>query len=81
MQVNINTNKYNIPLKSIYHIPTLKQLEKITNNIKLLLIIDNLFSLLLYQQINASIGDINVNIYHIIIYSLGLKPLNKIVYK
>ena len=67
IQVAINTIVYKIPLKAKYHIPILKQLANITNIIKLLMIIDNLFSLLLYQHINASIGEIIVNLYHIII--------------
>ena len=81
IQVFINTIVYKIPLKSKYHIPILKQLVNIMNIIKILIIIDILFFLLLYQHIKASIGEIIVNPYHIIIYFLGLNPLNIIVYK
>ncbi len=67
IQVAINVNVYKIPLKSKYHIPMLKQLTNMINIIKLLIAIDNLFLLLLYQHIYANIGDINVNPYQIII--------------
>lgn len=67
IQVAINTIVYRIPLKSKYHIPMLKQLANITNNIKLESMIDSLLSLLLYQHMNAIAGDAIVNPYHIII--------------
>ena len=51
IHVAINVIVYKIPLKSKYPIPKLKQLANIINTIKQLIIIDNLFSLLLYQHI------------------------------
>lgn len=67
IQVAIKTIEYKIPLKSKYHIPTLKQLINNMNIIKLLIIIDNLLSLLLYQHMNASSGDTKVNPYQVTI--------------
>lgn len=62
-QVKVNTNSPRILFKAKYLIPILKQLEIITKNIKLIMIIDNLLSLLAYQHTYASKGDIIVITY------------------
>ena len=67
MQVKVNTNKSKKLFRSKYHIPILKQLENMINKIKLIIIIASLLSLLAYQHTYASIGDIRVNPYQIII--------------
>ena len=81
IKLPIKINVSIIDLIPKYIKPIEKQILNITPIIKLLITIEHIFSPLEYQQIIARNGDTIVKPYHIIIYVVGLNPLNKIVYK
>lgn len=67
IQVATNIIKSSMLLNSKYHCPILKQNENIIKSIILLITIEIIFLLFVYQHIYASIGEISVIPYHIII--------------
>jgi hypothetical protein len=68
-------------LKSMYKNPTLKQVSTIIADTSTSMTSEIFVLPLPYQHTNANIGEISVKPYHIIMYMLGLNPLNNMVYR